>query len=207
MFFKDRYEASAKLAEIIDQQRLKGQWDVVGIARGGVVIAKEIAKLYKTKPKSICVEDILGKDFVFAASSLGSGILFTDYDANEWGQFIPDQTKTLRMPKLNEVFQAAKEKQERLTRNRPTQYGQQVILCDDGVVSGRTLFTAIKSLKHAGVKTVVAAIPVVFPWVLQNKFKVITWRVSKMTNPATGMFYNNFEDVPDEEVISILEKG
>jgi putative phosphoribosyl transferase len=204
MFFKDRYEASAKLAEIVAQHRFKGQWDVVGIARGGVVIAKEIAKLFKTKPKSICVEDFLGDDFVLAASSLGSGALFDD-KAGPMGLFVPDISK-IKVTRMEDLLLESTKKQERFAKT-PTKYGPRIILCDDGIVSGRTVFTAVQALQHYGVKQIAVAIPVILPWVLEQGIKIISWRVSKMSNPSTGMFYKSFEDTSDEEVTSILQNG
>lgn len=206
MFFKNRREAGTKLAEIILSSGVfSSQWDVVGIARGGVIIANEIAKVLNTRPKAICVEDLrIAGNALLTISSLGSGAIFTDGPDGQMGMFIPDLTRFETL-KIQELVKNVNDKHLRLA-GFPTTYGERVLLCDDGVVSGRTLLTAFQSLKHARVSEIAVAIPVVFPWVAeQTNFRVFTWRVTKMTRPATGMFYNSFGDTEDAEVIEILQ--
>lgn len=206
MFFKDRREAGTKLAEIVlNSGVFSSQWDVVGIARGGVIIADEIAKVLNTKPKAICVEDLrIAGNALLTISSLGSGVIFTDGPDGQMGVFIPDLTRFETL-KTRELVKNVNDKHLRLAGSL-TAYGKQVLLCDDGIISGQTLLTAFQSLKHSGVSEIAVAIPVVLPWVVnQNNFRVFTWRVTKMTRPTTGMFYNSFDDTEDAEVIEILQ--
>ena len=203
MFFKDRYEAGVKLAEIVSKSPLiKGRWDVIGIARGGVVIASEIARRLRVNPKVICVEEVnLNETAILAASSTGSGMVFT----KGTNHFLPILTSSPNKA-VQDFAEQTHEKQIRLAGSKSV-YGNKVIVCDDGVVTARTLVTAIRSLKHYGVKEIVAAIPVVTPRIMErDDFSVIAWRVTKMTNPATGMFYKHFGDVEDAEVMSLLSK-
>jgi len=196
MFFDDRYDAGEKLAQIVKSQS-KDRWDVVGIARGGIVIADQIARALNVETKAICVEDILTKQGYLTISSLGSGMLF-----GKKNQFIKNAS-TYDIG----LYLGSLGKQQRITGNLPSNYGSRVLLCDDGIVSGRTVVTAIQCLKNYGVKTVAVAIPVVLPWVLTQGFQVFAWRVSKMTNPTTGMFYKNFDDTTDLEAAELLRKS
>lgn len=202
MFFDDRYDAGARLAQIVKEKMPDGHdWDIVGIARGGVIIAGEIAKIFGAKAKAICVEDLHTKQNILAISSLGSGMVFGKKSPGDI-VFVPNAEKS-QVTGAQKLFQRTREKQIRFA-GPVTEYGPKVLLCDDGVVSGITLVTAVRCLKHYGVKEVAVAIPVVLPWVEQQGFSVFTWRVTKMSNPATGIFYKRFEDTEDEEVIQIL---
>ena len=202
MFFENRYDAGERIAQIVKQQ-INNQWDIVGIARGGVIIAGEIAKALGTKAKAICVEDLFMKKGVLVSSSLGSGVAFDGVFFGESGKFIVD-VSNCGIPGAQKLFQKTKKKQIGFA-GTATNYGTKVLICDDGVISGRTLLTAVQSLRHYGVSQVAVAIPVILPWVAaQSDFPVFTWRVTKMTSPATGMFYKEFDDTMDEEVIRIL---
>ncbi len=206
MFFKNRREAGTKLAEIVLSSGVfSSQWDVVGIARGGVIIADEIAKVLNTRPKAICIEKLhIAGNTLLTISSLGSGVIFTDGPDGQMGMFIPDLSR-FKTPKTQELIKNVNDKHLRLAGS-PTTYGERVLLCDDGVVSGRTLLTAVQALRYSGVSDIAVAIPVVLPWVTSRKdFPVFTWRMTKMTRPATGMFYNSFDDTEDAEVIKILQ--
>lgn len=201
MFFQDRKEAGIKLVEVISKSSMiTEQWDVVGIVRGGVVIAHEIARNLNVKAKAICIDEmILDETSVLIASSIGSGMIF-DTKATH---FLPDLAHS-DVPDICEFAQLTHSRYIEFT-GRDTVYGNNVLICDDGVVSGKTLVTAVQCFRHYGVKNIAAAIPVVTPRIIeQSNFPVFTWRITKMKNPTTGAFYVNFDDVEDAEVMSLL---
>lgn len=199
MFFQNRREAGAMLAPIVNQH-FPGNWDIVGIARGGVIIADEIAKTRGVRPKSICVEEIFRKKDIITASSLGSGLMFK----NRYNRFIQDVSEI----GLKERVLVKRVKKKQKTFAGPvTDYGPRVLICDDGVVSGMTLLTAVQSFRHNGAIEVAAAVPVALPWLMEQKdFPVATWRVTKMKHPSTGIFYFSFDDADEEEVSAALKK-
>jgi|GEM_PF-2127805 len=105
-----------------------------------------------------------------------------------------------------ETAAKAREKQLKLA-GQDNGYGKRILLCDDGVVSGRTLITAVRAFMANGASEVIAIIPVILPWVAnQKEFRVISWRTTKMANPTTGIFYYDFRDVPDEDIMLMLKK-
>ena len=203
MFFKDRSDAGKRMADIVISSGLTGKWDVVGIARGGVVIAAEISKALNVGIKSICVEEAeISKKSIIAVSSLGSGILFQEGLRSDFIPIVGELNGKIAM----ETAIKAREKQLKLA-GRDNDYGKRILLCDDGVVSGRTLITAVRSLMANGALEIIAVIPVILPWVAnQKEFRVISWRTTKMTNPTTGVFYYDFRDVPDEDVMLMLKE-
>lgn len=206
MFFDDRYDAGRQVAGVVGAQEADfSSHDVVGIARGGVIVANEVASSLGVATKAICVEDLwIDEKTLLVGTSLGSGMLFTNFKDGAVGEFVPKLSE-VPSDKVQEFINEINKKYGRLA-GQPTQYGERMLLCDDGIVSGRSMITAIHSLRHVGVREIVAVVPVVLPWVVeQNGFPVITWRVTKMSRPATGMFYRSFDDTPDEDVIRILK--
>lgn len=208
MFFDDRRDAGRKMTEIVKALPDDfSSWDVVGIARGGVIIAAEVARMLGKTPKAICVEDLkLGEEQLLVATSLGSGMIFGVPGMDgQIGTFISD-LNVISGEDVPEFLAEVAAKGVRLMGNDKVVYGEKILLCDDGLVTGRSLLAAISALRYAGVQEVAAVIPVVLPWAAtQEDFRIITWRVTKMTRPATGLFYRSFSDTPDEDVITALE--
>lgn len=205
MFFDNRRDAGKRVAQLVQAQYdVHLPFEVVGIARGGVVIADEVASVFNLTPKAICIGTLeIRKDLRLIGTSLGSGMIFRSRLDGEVGEFVPD-LRVLSFDGIPDFVDSIVAKQERFA-GKETVYGDRVLLCDDGIVSGQSLITVTYALRHAGVQEVVAVLPVVLRWFADQKYiPFITWRVSKMTRPATGMFYRSFEDTPDEEVIRAL---
>lgn len=206
MFFSDRREAGRQLARVVASRGDFSSWDIVEIARGGVIIANEIAMTLGAVPKAICAEDtrIYGKT-ILVATSLGSGTVFNSVVDGNPGEFI-GQIREIK--ELKGFIDDIDAKHDRLIGLEPRTYGKKILLCDDGIVSGRSVMATINSLRDAGTEEIVVAIPVVLQWVSRQKdFPFITWRVTTMTRPATGIFYRSFEDTPDQEVFLALNRS
>lgn len=206
MFFENRTDAGQKLAvKFQETQRDFTGFSVIGIARGGVIIAAEVARALGLPLQSMSVDDVAAFDGVLTATSLNSGILSYPGRKNKRSIFIPHLNAAVDAETARFVA-ALLQKHKRFNVERIPTVPTRVILCDDGLVSGNSAFTAIAALRHAGVAEIVLGIPVVLPWVMEMKrdFDIVTWRVSKMKNPATGIFYFSFEDTPDEDVVAVI---
>lgn|GEM_PF-2178950 len=210
LFFENRTDAGQKLAEVmVKSEKDFAGFEVVGIARGGVIVAQPIATALGLPLQSMLVDDVALQNTKLTATSLGNGLLYTfKVPAEEVGSKQVDLKPTwvedvsqLELEGLEEFWTEFQERSQRYN-NGPFRPGSKIILVDDGLVTGTTLRIAAQALYQHGVEEVVAAIPVVLPWIKTAKFdfELITWRVSTMKRAATGMFYYNFEDTPDEEV-------
>lgn len=212
MFFENRSDAGRKLADILLKKGGFSQWVVIGIARGGVIVASQISEALGIGLKAICVEEFSSQKGFLVATSLGSGHFYPNSDEED-GMFVPD-VSALQLNGKSDRFAKFLEslKQRSMLYNDGHEFrpeAERVILCDDGLVSGMSAFTAIDSLKMAGIQEIVLAIPVVPPWLLKSgiKAEIVTWRITTMENPATGMFYKEFNDTPDGDVIESVRKA
>jgi putative phosphoribosyl transferase len=89
--------------------------------------------------------------------------------------------------------------------------GKSIILVDDGIATGATMFAAIRWLGNQKLKSLVVAVPVAPKDTFYNlKKEVKVNKVVVLHSPtvfsAVGEFYEDFSQVSDEEVIEIMNK-
>jgi predicted phosphoribosyltransferase len=85
--------------------------------------------------------------------------------------------------------------------------GRTVILTDDGIATGATMIAAIRTVRAAGAKWVVVAVPVGSPDRL-DVIRPLCDRLVCLEEPAAfwaiGQFYRDFTQVEDERVVELL---
>lgn len=204
MFFKDRIDAGRMLAEAIQETgRDFSGFNVIGIARGGVIIAEQVAKQLGLGMQAVVAEDLDTKKGTYVAVSVGGDSTYffsAHYRQGNDTKLLDDVTKE----RLAALTKLATDKHRRFNPEEPEIRNQPVLLCDDGFVSGKTVKAVVKALRDYGIKQIIVAIPVIPAWVPnahEIDFEILTWRLSTLANPTTGMFYFSFEDTPDQEVI------
>lgn len=158
--FVDRREAGRSLAALM--RRFAGRRDVVvlGLPRGGVPVAYEVAAALGA-PLDIFTVRKLGvpEHEELAMGAIGSG-----------GAFVlnPDVIDALRIPygavvRVAERERKELERRERLYRDHrafPELTGKTVILVDDGLATGASMLAAISALRQNDPECVVVAVPV-----------------------------------------------
>ncbi len=177
---------------------------IIAIPRGGVAVGYEMAKLLNL-PLDILLSKKIGhpsnKEYAIGSVSLDSSILGERYDIPE--DYIHDEIKRIR--------ETLKKKYEMYTGNYiPTDIkNRTVIIVDDGIATGSTLLATIEMLQKSSPEKIVAAIPVL-PRSAIAKVKDKTDELYYLLAPqhfvAVGSFYENFEQVTDEEVMEMLKK-
>lgn len=210
--FKDRKAAGQILA-----QRLKDIQGgsatkadlVLGIPRGGVVVAAEIAKKLNL-PLSFIVTRKIGAPM---QPELALGAVDPD------GEVVWDEKliNDLRL-KINDLGDQIKSEWKELKRREDLYRGDKdkldvngktVILIDDGIATGATTLAAIKYLKRHEAR-VILAVPVASKdatrKVAQEAEEVVVLH-TPLDFQAVGQFYQYFEPVTDEEVIQLLNHG
>ncbi|RYD02447.1 hypothetical protein N752_24260 [Desulforamulus aquiferis] len=91
----------------------------------------------------------------------------------------------------------------------PTLLDRDVILVDDGIATGATIIAALKSIHGAGCKSITLAVPVAAPDAIESLEKEVDQLVylrSEEPFYAVGQFYNNFEQVDDDQVLLLLKR-
>ena len=85
--------------------------------------------------------------------------------------------------------------------------GRTVILTDDGIATGATMIAALHTVRAAGARQIVVAVPVGAPDRI-NAIRPLCDRVVCLQEPeafwAIGQFYRNFEQVEDDRVVELL---
>lgn len=207
MYFNDRQEAGELLAKELNKFKRKPNTIVVALPRGGVVIGKIIAE-FLDLPMDLIVPRKIGApsnpEFAIGAiTEDGSGI-FNDRDIKNLSissDYIEE-----------EVNKQKKEAQRRIDlyrggRKKLNFEGKNILIVDDGIATGLTMIAAIKSAKISNPKSITVAVPVSARDSLE-KIKNMADEAICLHVPdffgAVGAFYQNFSQVEDWEVISLM---
>lgn len=208
MYFTDRTDAGKQLAEKLTkyaEQRVV----VYGLPRGGVITAYEIAKKLRA-PLDLIITRKIGHpyepEYAIAALSENGKIVENKRElervSHEWFE---DEVK-----KQHDEIQRRR-KLYLGDRKRQTVKGKIAILVDDGIATGLTMEAAIKDIKHRHPKKIIVAVPVI-PLDVAEKLKkevdkFVTLDAEKYFFGGIGGYYQNFPQVPDEEVVYLLRKA
>jgi len=202
--FKDRVDAAEKLAKKLEW--LRGEDPIIlAIPRGGVIIGDVIAKALGAK-LDIIVSRKVGAPY---NPELAIGAVMHD------GSFFPntDIIEAVNVPKKyieQQVASELKEINRRLMKFRGTKdyrlEGKTVVLVDDGIATGATIFVTLQWLKRQNPKRLVVAIPVGPKDTIEKLSRVA--EVVVLDSPsffnAVGEYYDTFEQVDDYRVIEIM---
>ena len=207
MMFKDRADAARKLAKKLEWLK-KEKPIILAIPRGGVVTGNVIASELGATLDIIVSRKVGAPD----NPELAIGAVLHD------GSYFPNERITimLNVPQnyINqEIAVQMKEIERRLIRFRGTKEynleGKTVVLVDDGIATGATMFVAALWVKKQKPKKLIIAIPVGPKETVDelNKMadKVVVLDCPQFFN-AVGEFYQEFNPVDDYEVQEIMSK-
>lgn len=209
MIFKDRSDAGRQLIPLLHSYKNRENTMVLGLARGGVVTAYEIAKGLNL-PLGVVVVRKVGAP---GNEELALGAVTEKGE----GVFNEDLITLLGVSKDYLKRQIEKEKhlaQARIelyygNRPAPNVKDKTVILVDDGIATGASMRVAIHSIRSQGAKKIILAVPVAAPDSLKKMEKEVD-EVHCLQSPtyfeAVGSFYKKFDQTSDEEIISLLSK-
>lgn len=198
---KDRKEAGLLLSEKLEKYQDTDTL-ILAVPRGGVPIGYEIAKNLNLQLDIILSKKIghpLNKEFAIGAVSLDSLLIDSHPEVSQ--AYIESEIKYLR-----ELLQ---EKYALYMGNRkPIDVkGKNVIIVDDGIATGNTLLACINMLRKNNPKKIIVAVPVVpadMVPIFKQKADEFIYLMAPIDFGGVGRFYENFEQVNDEEVIRML---
>lgn len=206
IMFSSRSEAGQLLAQKLKQAQIKADV-VLGIPRGGVVVAEVIAENLQLPLKAIVVKKLGAPD----NQELAIGAITYDNVTSLENDLI----RNLRIDKSyinGELMQKQKELVERdlyLNQGKPLDLQNlAVILTDDGVATGATILAASKWIIKNKVKKLILALPVAARNTT-SQLRKISDRCIVLAQPtsfrAVGQFYQDFRQITDAEVKQILD--
>ncbi|MEU8586323.1 phosphoribosyltransferase family protein [Streptomyces sp. NPDC048664] len=211
MVFMDRLEAGRRLGEHLARlgHLPHGAEDVVvlGLPRGGVPVAAEVARRLGA-PLDVCLVRKLGVPY---QPELGMGAL------GEGGVRVINDA-VLRDAQVTPAQLASVEEEESaVLRRRACRYrgegapasvrGRTVVVVDDGVATGSTARAACRIARARGARRIVLAVPVApYDWTerLGDEADELVSLETPRDFYAVGQFYIDFEQVEDDEVAACL---
>lgn len=209
MFFKNRSDAGERLAKKLDQYHHNPKAIVIGLPRGGIVTAYEIASALGLPLDVTCPRKIGAPH----NPELAIGAI------TETGKtfFNEDLIRQLEIPytfiksEMEKERHRAEDRSSLFRRGRPplNVKGVTVILVDDGLATGATMKAAIQSMKEGGAGKIVIAVPVASPHGLRDIEEMADEVVCLSAPPsfsAVGEFYEDFSQTEDAEVVELLRK-
>jgi putative phosphoribosyl transferase len=210
MVFKDRRDAGRQLARRLSQYAHDRDVVVLGIPHGGVPVAFEVAHaLYA--PLDVFLSSKLGvpgnEELAFGALAGNDGRVL-DQSIIRAAGISPEQIE-----RITESTQKGLREQAQLYRKtRPALgvEGKIVILIDDGIATGSSIYAAVQALRQMNPRTLVIAVPVAPPstcsW-LRTKVDSLIVLHAPVLFQAVGEFYRDFSQTSDQEVIDLLEQS
>lgn len=211
MLFKDRTDAGQRLAGKLTAYARRSDVLVLGIPRGGVVVALEVAARLSA-PLEVFLLRKLGvpgcEELAFGAVASG-GVLVLDHEVIDrlgMSQSDVEQVLAIEWKELKRREAAYR------GSNRPPLdvKGKTVIVVDDGIATGASMHAGIRALRQLEPKRIVVAVPVAPQRtcaLLKDEVDELACVETPMSFFAIGQFYEDFEQVSDEEVLAALERA
>jgi putative phosphoribosyl transferase len=207
---KDRHEAGRMLAEELGRYAGKAGVVALGLPRGGVVVAFEVARVLGVPLDVFLVRKlgVPGHEELAAGALASGGLVVLNEDVV--------RSTGMRQSQLDQITareQALLERREQLYRghsDRPDLVNKQVLLIDDGLATGASMRTAVAALRRLGPARITVAVPV-GP---ADTCDMLAREVDEVVCPMTpwpffsiGEWYEDFSQTPDEEVVELLDKA
>jgi putative phosphoribosyl transferase len=204
MKFRNRYEAALMLITHLEEYSHE-QGAVLAVPRGGVPIGYEIAK-YFNLPLQLLMTKKIGHPMnpEFAIGSVGLEDYLIDETIAVPQKYIEEQVKLIRTSL-----------RERYTRfmgdDAPVHLeNKMVIITDDGIATGYTVLAAIRMIRRKKPKKIVVAVPVApvnAANMLRRHVDDFICLHETYDFRGVGSYYEDFSEVSDEEVISLLREA
>lgn len=208
--FRDRQDAGIQLAKQMMHYKNQKGLIVLGLARGGVAVAYEIAKKLEV-PLNVVVPRKVGAP---EEPELAIGAIMED------GKGIFDEYIIQCLQVSQKYIQSEIKKQKAIAQERLELYrqyaplphlkGSTVILADDGIATGSTMLVVIDAMRRNNAKEIIVAVPVAASDSLikiKEKADVIVCLHNQYDFGSVGSFYQDFRQVEDNEVVELLKKA
>jgi len=208
--YSDRADAGRALADALGSHRATAGTIVLGLPRGGVPVAYEIATRLDL-PLDVLVVRKLGlpRQPELAMGAIASG-----------GALVRNEEVMRYLDGGTAAFEAVRVKEQRELERRERDYrgdrppldlrDRAAIVVDDGLATGATMEAAVRALKASGARRVVVAVPVA-SGEARDRIAAVADDVVCLATPmffsAVGQWYQDFGQTSDEEVRDLLARA
>jgi len=208
--FRDRREAGRVLARDLAAYRDHADVLVLGLARGGVPVAREVAAFLRA-PVDVCLVRKLGvpqwPELAMGAVGAGGAVVLNE-DLLRSLELTEDDVRAVLERETVEL-----RRRERVYRDgrAPVDVAARtVLLVDDGIATGASMVAAARTVRAAGAARVVLAAPIAPPTVyamLRHEADDVVLSTMPADFGAVGQVYADFHQVSDDEVRDLLATG
>ena len=201
--FRDRIEAGILLAEKLKKYK-NDKGIVLAVPRGGVPVAYSVARELNFPIEVILTKKIGhpgNKEYAIGAASLTDYFIMPHENVSE--EYIQNELLEIRskLKAMHRKFMGDREPENL--------QGKTIIVIDDGIATGNTLLGTVNVLRKSKPGKIVIAVPVASESAVKKLSdevdEVIAVLVPKVFY-GVGAFYDDFEQVTDEEVMFYLDK-
>jgi putative phosphoribosyl transferase len=207
--FNDRHDAGRQLAARLQSLARRPGLVVLGLPRGGVPVAGEVAAALDAPLDVFVVRKIgvPGHEELALGAVASGGVRVVNQDVVRVTGISRRDFDDLTAMELREV--SRRERAYRADCPFPDLRGATVILVDDGVATGSTMLAGVHALRQLGPAAVIAAAPVM----AREAYRTLAAAADRCECVAlpepfygVGMYYRDFSQTTDEEVRGVLRR-
>ena len=207
--FRNRTQAGKLLAAQLTEYANRPDVLVLGLPRGGVPVAYEVAKELDA-PLDVCLVRKLGvpghKELAMCAIATG-GVRAINVNVVDWLRISPETINQVAAIEMRELDRRS----HTYRGNRPLLKvkNHTIILVDDGIATGATIRAAIATLKKQQPGKLVVAVPVAAASTCEELQAEVDQVVCVMMPEdlcAIGIWYEDFQQTTDTEVCELLTR-
>jgi putative phosphoribosyl transferase len=205
--FTDRIAAGRDLGRRLAEARLGDHLLVLGLPRGGIPVACEVAAALAAPVDALIVRKLgapFNPELALGAIAYGGVTVYNDELLEQLG-LDEAELEPVRARELEELER--REKAYRAGRPPLAVAGATVVIVDDGMATGATMHAAVVATRALGPARVVVAVPTAAIDAVERLERVAD-RVVALATPepyfGVGAWYSRFPQLTDEEVIEAL---
>ena len=201
MIFRDRFEAAEELIPHLEKYK-NDEGVILAIPRGGVQTGYVLAKHFKFPLELLLTKKIghpASSELAIGAVSLENSLVDHHYGVPD--SYVQEEIKRIRATLKERTKKFMGDRQPVDLKNKT------LILVDDGIATGNTVLAAVQMLKKKHLKKIVVAVPVAPPGTVMKIKRDVDDFICLYTPDdfyGVGQYYEDFSEVPDEEVIRLL---
>jgi putative phosphoribosyl transferase len=209
LIYKNRIEAGKVLSDKLKHYKDMKNLIVLGLPRGGVIVAAEVARELNADLDVIVVRKLglPGNEEVAMGAIASGGVEVINEDVMRWIGLPQSEIAKIRRTENNELLR----REQAYRGDRPLYHVQDqiVVLVDDGIATGATMKAAVTALRQLNPKWLAVAVPVA----PSDAFNAINSLADEVICPlipvnfrSVGEWYRDFSQTTDAEVRQTLDQ-